>query len=133
MILIDTSALIDSLCGPRRSAVSLRSIIESGERILVPTLVFYEWLRGPRLPEELDAQEALFPIDRAIPFGAQEATLAAHLYRSVTRPRSRAIDLAIAACAMTRDARLWTLNVDDFRDVPDLEMFRQPAEEAPAQ
>ena len=123
MILLDTSALIDSLAGPRRSAPALRRAIESGERILVPTLVLYEWLRGPRLDEELAAQEALFPTAAAVPFGPLEAARAASIYVAVTRPRGREIDLAIAACALSWDAELWTLNVDDFGDVPGLRVF----------
>lgn len=120
MILLDTSALIDSLTGPRRSAPALRAAIERGERIQVPTLALYEWLRGPRCPEELDAQEALFPSEKAVPFGAAEALLAAELYGRVAKPRRREIDLAIAACALGLDAELWTLNVSDFEDVPEL-------------
>lgn len=123
MILIDTSALIDSLCGQRTSAAVLRAAIEQGERILVPTLVLYEWLRGPRLPEELNAQQALFPMEQAVGFGVRDATLAADLYKSVLRPRGREVDLAIAACAITHDAQLWTLNVGDFQDIPQLVLF----------
>ncbi|HEX9689768.1 MAG TPA: PIN domain-containing protein, partial [Thermoanaerobaculia bacterium] len=48
MILLDTSALIDALAGPRRSARRLRAAIDRGERILISTLVLYEWLRGAR-------------------------------------------------------------------------------------
>ena len=57
MILLDTSVLIDSLTGPKRSAPTLRRAIAQGERILIPSLVLYEWLHGPRLPEEIAAQE----------------------------------------------------------------------------
>ena len=124
MILLDTSVLIDGLSGPRRSAPALRAAIEDGERILLPTLVLYEWLRGPRLPEELAAQEALFPVEQAVSFGAAEAAVAAGLYRTVPRPRGREIDIAIAACALTVDACLWTLNLDDFRDIDGLEFAR---------
>jgi predicted nucleic acid-binding protein len=120
LILLDTSALIDGLTGPRRSAPALRRAIAAGERILVPTLVLYEWLRGPRKHQELTAQEALFPRETAVPFGPAEAEVAAALYSEVSRPRGREIDVAIAACALTHDARLWTLNVDDFTDVPGL-------------
>ncbi|MEK7406653.1 MAG: type II toxin-antitoxin system VapC family toxin [Acidobacteriota bacterium] len=120
MILLDTSALIDSLSGPKRSAAALRKAIERGERILVPSLVLYEWLRGSRQGEELAAQEALFPRESALPFGPQEAVLAARLYGSVRRPRGRELDLAIAACALARGAVLWTLNAGDFRDIPGL-------------
>ncbi len=121
MILLDTSVLIDGLTGPKDSAGALRQAIERGERILLPTLVLYEWLRGPRRPEELAAQEALFPRETAIPFTAREAALAAALYGRIRRARGREIDLAIAACAIARNARLWTLNLPDFDDIPDLE------------
>ncbi len=77
MILLDTSVLIDSLSGPKRSAPALRKAIEQGERIELPSLVLYEWLRGPRVPEELSAQEALFPSARSVNFGSEEACLAA--------------------------------------------------------
>ena len=124
MILLDTSVLIDSLSGPKRSAPALREAIALGERVAVPSLVLYEWLRGPRIPEELSAQEALFPSEAAVHFGPEEASLAARLYGSVPRPRGREIDLAIASCAITWDAVLWTHNVGDFADVPGLRISR---------
>lgn len=122
MILLDTSALIDCLAGSKRSAPALRRAIEQGERIVLCTLVLYEWLRGPRIPEELAAQEALFPRESAVNFGAEEAATAARLYRDLPRTRGRELDLAIAATALCWDARLWTLNVDDFRDVQGLKV-----------
>lgn len=120
MILVDTSALIDSLAGPKRSASTMRAFIQAGERLVVPTLVLYEWWRGPRLSQELAAQEALFPSDTALPFGVEQAEVASRLYRSVRRPRGRELDLAIAAHAISRDAALWTLNTEDFEDIPGL-------------
>lgn len=120
MIHLDTSVLIDALTGPKRSAPALRGWIERGERVLMSTLVLYEWLRGPRIPLELRAQEALFPAATAVPLGAVEASRAAALYRTRSRPRGREIDLAIAACALVHGAALWTLNPDDFRDIPGL-------------
>jgi predicted nucleic acid-binding protein len=122
VILLDTSVLIDGLTGPRRSAPALRKAIERGERILIPSLVLYEWLRGPRLHEEIAAQEALFPSESAIPFESREAALSAKLYNSLRRPRGREIDLAIAACAISREAELWTLNTADFEDIPNLRL-----------
>lgn len=120
MIVLDTSVLVDALTGPRRSAAALRAAIERGERVALPALVLYEWLRGPRILEELEAQEALFPRDAALAFGPEEAALAAELYRVLPRPRGRELDLAIAASAIAQDAELWTLNVPDFSDVPGL-------------
>ena len=122
MIVLDTSFLIDSLSGPRRSGVALRASIETGERLVLPAIVLYEWLRGPRLPAEIAAQEALFPSEAAIAFGPQEAALSAKLYRSLPRARGREIDLAIAATALLRNADLWTLNRADFADIPNLRL-----------
>lgn len=123
MIHLDTSVLIDCVCGAQLSAPRLRRAIADGERVAVTTLVLYEWLRGPRLPEELAAQESLFPAEAATPFGAPEAKIAAELFRAVSRARGREVDLAIASCAITHRARLWTLNPRDFRDVPRLELL----------
>lgn len=123
MTFLDTSLLIDALTGPKRSAGALRRAINDGERILLPSLVLYEWLRGRRLPQELAAQESLFPSETAIPFGWQESALGAKLYRSVQRARGREIDLGIAACAITHEAALWTLNIADFKDIPGLRLY----------
>ena len=124
MTFLDTSLLIDALTGPRRSAAALRTAIHDGERILLPTLVLYEWLRGPRLPQELDAQESLFPNEAAVAFGWQAGALSGKLYRSLPRPRGREIDIAVAACAITHEAALWTLNTADFRDIPGLRLYK---------
>ena len=123
MIVLDTSVLVDALTGPRRSAPALRRAIADGERILLPSLVLFEWLRGPRRAEELAAQEALFPASAAVLFGPAEAARAAQLYFQLPRPRGREIDLAIAACALILDARLWTLNPRDFRDLAGLQLY----------
>lgn len=124
MILLDTSILIDSLAGPRRSEEPLRDAIERGERILMPALVLYEWLRGPRREQELRAQETLLPREFAVVFGPEEAALAARLYIQVRRPRGREIDLAIAACALIQKAAVWTLNTADFEDIPGLRLWK---------
>lgn len=124
MIVLDTSVLVDSLTRERPLASHLRAAIVDRHRLRVPALVLYEWFRGPRLPEELAAQEHLFPAAQAIGFGAAEARVAADLYRQVSRPRGREIDLAIAACALVREATLWTRNEPDFDDIPGLELFQ---------
>lgn len=122
MIVIDTSALVDALTGSRRSEKRLRLLISEGHRIQTSSLVLFEWRRGPRLPEEIHDQEALFPSDSALPFGTTEALTAAELYRKTAKPRGREIDLAIAATAIANSALLWTLNRGDFEDIPGLRL-----------
>ncbi|HSP33118.1 MAG TPA: type II toxin-antitoxin system VapC family toxin [Thermoanaerobaculia bacterium] len=120
MIIVDTSALVDSLTGSRKSLATLRELIVAGERLVVPALVMYEWLRGPRRDADLSAQEQLLPAEDALPFTAREAAVAAEIYRTVRSPRGRGIDIAIAATALVYSARLWTLRRADFDDIPGL-------------
>jgi predicted nucleic acid-binding protein len=123
VIVLDTTVLVDSLTGEKRSAAALRRVFERSERVVLPALVCYEWLRGPRLRQELALAERLFPRESAIVFGPAEAALSAKLYRSVRLPRGREMDLAMAACAMVRVAELWTLNPADFEDIPGLRLY----------
>jgi predicted nucleic acid-binding protein len=124
VIHLDTSVLVASLAGARPAAAALRAALEAGERVQLSTLVLYEWLRGPRSPEELEAQELLFPRESAVPFGPTEAALASDLYRALRRPRARATDLSVAACAIVHGAALWTLDPEDLDDVPGLRLYR---------
>jgi predicted nucleic acid-binding protein len=120
MIHLDISVLIDCLTGRKRSAPRLTRFVEASERVHITAPVFYEWRRGPRSAEEIEDQEALFPSEQIVPFGPAEALVAADLYRKIRRPRGREIDIAIAACAIAHRARLWTLNPEDFEDIPNL-------------
>ena len=123
MIALDTSVLVGCFTGPRPLASALRRVLDGGELLAVPAIVLYEWLRGPRLPTELADQEAILPAEQSLRFGPREAAASAQLYRSVPRARGREFDLAIAACALTHQAALWTLNASDFRDIPGLRLF----------
>ena len=133
MIALDTSVLIDALSGGGPTARALRSALAGGERVVLPTLVLYEWLRGPRTPAELQARARLFPDAEALAFGPEEAAQAARLYQGVRRPRGRELDLAIAACARAWNASLWTLNPRDSQDVPGLRLWdpREPPPGSP--
>lgn len=120
---LDTSALVDALTGPRRSLDDLERLLHDGHRVTLCTIVLFEWLRGPRTRAELAAQQELFPPELAVPFGNDEAAMAARLYRQIPRARGREVDLAIAACAITSQSSFWTLNRADFRDVPGLKLI----------
>lgn len=123
---LDTSVLVDALTGPRRSFRSLERTVSAGHVIAMSALALYEWRRGPRTAEEVGDQEALLPAAGACPFGADEAAAAAAISGRLKRARGRDMDIAIAACAVERGARLWTLNPDDFRDIPGLQLY-EPA------
>jgi predicted nucleic acid-binding protein len=122
MVALDTSILVDSLTGARLSLAALHSLIERGDEILLSSFVLDEWLRGPRTPIEIANQQRLFPAATAVPFTTEDAALSVDIYRSLGRARSREIDIAIAAIAIHHDAALWTLNVDDFADIPGLRL-----------
>ncbi len=120
---LDTSVLVDALTGTRTSLAALERAVAAGHVLATSTLVLYEWLRGPRTDDELADQEALLPADSVRHFGPSEAATAARMYRSLKRARGRDMDIAVAACAIEHGARLWTLNPDDFRDLPGLELY----------
>lgn len=123
MIVLDTSVLIEALSRRGATTDAMRTTIAEGHRIVLPALVLYEWLRGPRTPEELAAQEALFPTDSALAFGPEEASVAARLYTEIKSARGREIDLTIASHAIVEDAIVWTLNVADFEDLPGVRLL----------
>ena len=123
MIHLDTSVLVDALTGQQRSGPALRRVLDVGTRLEISTIVLFEWLRGPRSRADLSTQEGLFPRDAIVPFDAVSAARAAALYRSVRAPRGRELDLAIAACAIEHSSSLWTLNADDFKDIPGLILY----------
>lgn len=126
---LDTSVLVDALTGRRASLPQLERTIAAGHVLGASTLVFYEWLRGPRSDDELADQEAVLPAAAAREFGPAEAARAARMYRSLKRARGRDMDIALAACAIEHRARFWTLNPEDFRDLPGLELY-DPARSA---
>ena len=123
MIVLDTSLLVDAFTADQRAAPDVRRAIENGQRLVFPALVLYEWLRGPRIAPEIALQEQMFPAELALPFQPEDAALSARLYRSVRRARGREIDLAIAACAINRNALLWSSNRADFSDIPGLTLY----------
>jgi predicted nucleic acid-binding protein len=119
---LDTSSLVGALAGERPYEGTLVKVLATNREVRLSSLVLFEWLRGPRLASEINLQEQLFPTARIVPFGIDEARLAAELYRGVRSPRAREMDIGIAACAILRNAPLWTLNTRDFADIPGLRL-----------
>ena len=122
IIHLDTSALVGALAGRRRSLPRLTEFVREGHRLKLSAPVLYEWLRGPRTVGELQDQETLLPRRAAVPFDTEAAATAADLYTELDKVRGREMDLAIAACAIAHEAALWTLNDEEFRDIPGLKL-----------
>jgi predicted nucleic acid-binding protein len=120
---LDTSVLVGALLPNGASKEPLRALVRAGDKPTTSTIVLYEWLRGPRVPSELQLREAVLPDEQIIRFGTEEAARAARLYRALPRTRGREADIAIAACAIEHGAALWTLNLGDFKDIPDLKLY----------
>lgn len=123
IIHLDTSLLIDALTTSQRSVARLDRTIAQGHQLRISTLVLHEWLRGPRTPDELLLQESFLPSSEVAIFGVAEARRASVLSRRLARSRGRIMDIAIAACALEANARLWTLNHQDFSDIPELLLY----------
>lgn len=124
LVHLDTSLLVDAFTGERRRLPQVRTATASGHVLAFSTIVWYEWLRGPRTAVERAAVENLFDLETMPAFGRREAERAAALYGRVARARQRQADLAIAACAIEHRARFWTLNPEDFGDIPGLVLFQ---------
>jgi predicted nucleic acid-binding protein len=120
---LDTSILIETLASPR-GVRPLIAATERGDRLEISSVVLYEWLRGPRSPEQRALSDAFFPAESIVRFGADEARVAAQLYGRLRRARGREADIAIAACAIENDAAVWTRNTADFADIPGLTLYR---------
>jgi predicted nucleic acid-binding protein len=125
LVHLDTSLLIDAFTGPLRSLPALRRATAARDVMTFSTIVLYEWRRGPRTAHESQAVDEFFAEDALAVFGRREAERAAALFRLVKSPRQRQADLAIAACAIEQSAQLWTLNRQDFDDVPGLTLYRE--------
>ena len=124
LIHLDTSVLVDAFTGSRRSLGKVVSATRDGHVLAFCAVVQYEWLRGPRTEDEEGAVHRFFGPDSIVAFGDREAQTAAGIYRRVKHARTRQADLAVAACALEHNARLWTLNEHDFTDVPGLTLYQ---------
>lgn len=117
---LDTDFLVKALMssGPERTL--LRELSDSPVEIEMSALAWYEFCRGPRLPQQEAVARNYLEAEGVIDFDESSATLAADIFRRLGSPRRRAADVAIAAVAISRDARLLTGNVRDYSGIDDL-------------
>ena len=100
----------------------LRRAAESEAVLQISAVAWYEFCRGPRLPEQIAVARSLFAVDGVIPFDETLAAHAAEVFRRLGSPRRCAADIAIGVTAAATAAVLLTRNARDFAGIPDLEL-----------
>ena len=124
---LDTDFLVYALstAGPERR--KLIEISNSGQSIEMSAIAWYEFMRGPRTPQQMGRARAFFQQDGIIPFSESIAAEAAEVFRRLGSPRRRAADVAIGVTAIARGATLLTRNVRDFAGISGLDVEDQEA------
>ena len=118
---IDSDFLIYATSAPGRERARLLELAASAATLRMSAVGWYEYARGPRLPEELAlARHLLEPEDGVVPLNDELASRAADVFRALGSPRRRANDIAIGITAAARDAVLLTRNARDFLGIPNL-------------
>jgi predicted nucleic acid-binding protein len=119
---LDTDFLVRALAsqGPERRR--LFELAASRAEMQMSSLAWYEFVRGPRSPEQVAVARSLFEDDGIIPFSDDLAELAAETFRQLGSPRRRSADIAIGITALEMNARLLSCNADDFAGIPSLKV-----------
>lgn len=122
--ILDTSVLIadDVTALPGVLAISVISLAELQFGVLIAADDRARALRLRRLSAVQRRFDAL-PVDEAV--AESYGMLAAQIVSAGRQPRSRSLDLMIAATAHAHGATLYTRNVDDFRGLSDLLVVEQ--------
>lgn len=98
----------------------LYAIVEAGHELEMSAIAWYEFCRGPRLPEQLALVQSFLGPDGIVAFDGRVAEEAGELFRKLGSPRRRAQDIAIGVSARARGAKLLTRNVRDFAGIEGL-------------
>jgi predicted nucleic acid-binding protein len=114
MIHLDTNYLIGLLVKGSAAAIEVDGWLGAGELLAASAVAWTEFLNGPVTPLEISRAEAVLQ-SRIVPFGQEEATLAAELFNKTGRRRGSRFDCLIAATAIRALAQLATVNQSDFK------------------
>ena len=119
---LDTDFLVYALAtsGPERAR--LRELASSEAAIQISSIAWYEFARGPRIPEQLAVARDFFLEDGIVPFSEDLAALSAEVFRRLGSPRRRAAGIAIGVTSAAMEARLLTRNARDYEGIPGLEI-----------
>ncbi len=112
MICLDTNYLIRGIVQGTRESVSLIEWVRSGEQLIVPMPVWFEFLCGPVTENQVMTLRSF--LSEILPFGESEACESARLFNAIQRKRQHRIDSMIAGTAIIANAKLATNNRADF-------------------
>jgi predicted nucleic acid-binding protein len=119
---LDTDFLVYALSvvGPERRR--LRALADSDAEIQMSAVAWYEFARGPRIPEQLAVARSFLGEEGVRAFSEGIADEAAEVFRRLGSPRKRAADVAIGVTAAAHGAVLLTRNARDFAGIPSLRL-----------
>jgi predicted nucleic acid-binding protein len=113
VIQLDTSFLIRALVAGSPEDGLLRRWLQDGTALAVSAVVWTEFLCGPLRTREIQLAEQV--TGEVLPFGPDEAAVAAELFNRTGRRRGSLMDCMVAAAALGQNAALATANPADFR------------------
>jgi tRNA(fMet)-specific endonuclease VapC len=127
--LIDSDWFIDYLDGVPDAVALIQPLTRDGFSISIITYIeVYQGAyrhQSPAAEQELELSLQNIPIIPISILVAQQcARLREGLRRRGRRTRSRALDLIVAATAIEHDLMLVTRNIDDYRDIPGVRIYR---------
>ena len=119
---LDTDFMLKAIGVKGSEQALLRRLSDSDASIEISAIAWYEFCRGPRVPEQEALARSYLETDGIIPFDETIAANAADLFRRLGSPRKRAADVAIAATALFRGARLLSANTRDYSGIEGLKL-----------
>ena len=119
---LDTDFMLKAISVKGREQTLLRRLSNTDAAIEISSIAWYEFCRGPRALEQEALARSYLETDGIIAFDETVAASAADLFRRLGSPRKRAADVAIAATALSRGARLLTANTRDYSGIEGLKL-----------
>jgi predicted nucleic acid-binding protein len=118
---LDADYLVYATCQRGLERERVTELLDSEHELQISSAAWYEFCRGPRLPDEIAVARCLFAEDGGvIPLSEDLAVRAADVFRSLGSPRRRALDVVIGVTAVSCGACLLTRNRRDFESLPGL-------------